>query len=120
MGSSWWGSTEDAALDFDTWGMLTRILANTEKIMSAQQDIDAQTASIETETTDLTAAVAAIQAEIASLQASGVNTSGLDNAVAELTDAVSAAQAIPPAPTTTTGDTDGDTSDAGSTPSQDA
>lgn len=62
-----------------------------DNIMAAQDDVNAAIAALQSEeagvaavSADLQTAVAAIQAELAGLQASGVDTSGLNAAVAGL------------------------------------
>jgi len=67
------------------------------QIRMGQADIDTQVQRIAQAVTDLGAAVTAVQAEIASLQGQGVDTSGLDAAVAQLGTAVQSVQALAPA-----------------------
>lgn len=89
----------------DTYGHnLTRRLDHIdnllEKLMTEQHatqaDIDQLTATVTADDAAIQSAVAALQAEIASLQGQGVDVSGLQAAVAQLTADAQADQ--PPAP----------------------
>lgn len=66
--------------------------------MSSQADVDALTTAVENLNTQLTAADSAIQQEISTLQGQGVDTTNLQSAVSDLSNAVAATQAlVPPA-----------------------
>lgn len=82
--------------------MLIRIIENQEKIMAAQDDINAAVSAVQAVTADLTSAASNIQAEIAALQAAGVtvNTTALDAAIAPLQAAQAAVDALETAPVT--------------------
>jgi len=75
-----------------------RIEQKVGQILMGQADINTQVQLITQAVTELGAAVTAIQAEITGLQGQGVDTSGLDAAVAQLGTAVASVQALAPAP----------------------
>jgi septal ring factor EnvC (AmiA/AmiB activator) len=78
--------------------MLKDIKRNTEKIMAAQDNINADTAQLVTAVASIQTDVTAIQAALAALPAS-VDTTALDAAVASLTTSVGTVTAlVPPAP----------------------
>lgn len=81
--------------------MLIRIIENQEKIMAAQDDINAAVSAVQAVTADLTSAASNIQAEVASLNsqlaAAGsatVDTSALNAAIAPLQAAQAAVDAL--------------------------
>jgi len=84
-----------------TLGQILASVQRTEQkvgqILVGQADINTQVQLIAQAVTELGAAVTAIQAELAALQGQGVDTSGLDAAVAQLGTAVQSVQALAPA-----------------------
>ena len=78
------------------YGPLQRIEQKVDKIMAAQDDINAAVAAIQAVGSDLLAAVQNIQAEIAALQSAGtpVDTTALDAAVGSLQQAQAAVDAL--------------------------
>lgn len=82
--------------------LLHNLNRKADKIVSQQDDLNADVASIEAGVTALSDAATNIQAEIAALQAANpaLDLTGLNTAVADLGNAVSAVSALqtPPAP----------------------
>ena len=79
---------------------LQELHAKVDVIMSQQDDINADVTTIEQGVANLGTAATAIQAEIDALKAANpsLDLSGLDQAAADLTGAVSAVSAIAPPP----------------------
>lgn len=86
-----------ARLDGIVW-LLVQVLRDLQEIKMSQSDIDAQIVNLQGVTAQLGAAVTAIQQELTTLQTQGVDTSGLDAAVAQLDTAAQAVSALAPAP----------------------
>lgn len=92
-GDSTVGSESDIDTRFD----------HLEELMAASQaDIDALTSAVGNLSTELTADTSAIQTEIANLQAQGVDVSGLQSAVTDLSSKVDAVGALVPPATAST------------------
>ena len=77
---------------------LAELHRKADRIMSAQDDLNALATDINTRVTELGTAQTAIQAEIAKLETQGVDTSWIKAAVALLDPAVDGIAAIVPAP----------------------
>lgn len=78
--------------------LLYDIDAKLGRLLMGQSDITADAQAILTAVGSLGSAVTAIQAEITQLQNQGVDTTGLDAAVAQLGTAVQGVQQLVPAP----------------------
>lgn len=91
--------------EYERWSVLLWLLSGInmklEKIMTSQDDINADVTQIQGAVSNLGSAVTAIAAEIEQLKGQGVDTSGLDAAVGQLGTAVQGVQALVPPPTTT-------------------